>query len=88
MNARLVKVTRRLVPLGMAVVSTALVMNRIKSGLNENSTDIEERVTRATAAFCGAFTFVAVAAITEGVIDDLTTDEIKNVVDVITDEIK
>jgi hypothetical protein len=88
MNAKLAKVTRRLVPLATAFVATALVMNKVKSGLNENSTDVEVRVTRMTAAMLGVVTFGAVATITADVIDDLTTDEVKNVVEVITNEVK
>lgn len=88
MNAKLVKVSKRLIPLGTAFVATALVMNKVKSGLNENSTDFEVRATRATAALLGGLTFGAVATITADVIDDLTTEEVKNVIEVITDEVK
>jgi hypothetical protein len=88
MNAKLVKVTKRFVPLATAIVATTLVMKQLRSGLDENSTNVEVGVTRAASALVGAITFGAVAMIVENVIDDLTTEEVKNVVEVITDEIK
>jgi len=77
MNAKLVKVSKRLVPLATAILASTLVVNKVKSGLDENSTDVENRITHATAVLLGGLTFVLVAGITEEVIDDLTTEEVE-----------
>lgn len=89
MDAKLVKVCKRIIPLGTAFVATTLVMGKIRSGLDENSSEFEKRVTRASSALIGAITFGVTASIVSDVIDDLTsTEEVKNVVEVITNEIK